>query len=76
MADITKCLDNLCPSKEYCYRFTAHTSPMYQSWGIFNREQDAYNCEMFWHNGKCKYCNQENDMHKMSCQIMKIEVNL
>ena len=22
MADISKCNDNLCPSKEYCYRFT------------------------------------------------------
>ena len=76
MADIAKCKDNLCPAKEYCYRYTAKASPMYQSYGIFNREQDADNCEMFWHNGKCKYCHKENDMHKMSCPIMKIQVNL
>ena len=41
MSDIAKCLDSLCPSKEYCHRSTAPTSPMYQSWGIFNREEDA-----------------------------------
>ena len=52
MSDIAKCNDSLCPSKEYCYRSTAPTSPMYQSWGIFNREEDADNCDMFWPNGK------------------------
>ena len=47
MADITKCEDNLCPSKETCYRYTAPAS-MYQSFGIFNREEDADNCDMYW----------------------------
>jgi hypothetical protein len=31
---------------------------------------------MFWSNGKCKHCNLENDNHKLSCPIMKIQVNL
>ena len=76
MSDIAKCNDSLCPSKEYCYRSTAPTSPMYQSWGIFNREEDADNCDMFWPNGICKFCNQKNDIHKMSCQTRKIQINL
>jgi len=75
MADIAKCNDSLCPSKDYCHRFTAPAG-MYQSYGEFNREEDAYNCDMFWPNGKCKYCGLENGVHKMSCPIMKIQVNL
>jgi len=58
MADISKCNDNLCPSKKFCYRFTAKSSDFCQSYGMFNREDDAYNCDMFWSNGidsnKCK----------------------
>jgi len=57
MADISKCNDSLCPSSKYCHRFTVPAG-MYQSWGSFNREEDAYNCDMFWSNGidsnKCK----------------------
>ena len=75
MADIAKCSDSLCPSKNYCYRFTAPEG-MRQSYAEFNRESDADNCEMFWSNGKCRYCNLENDNHKLSCAIMKIQVNL
>ena len=76
MADIAKCEDNLCPSKEYCYRFTAPASKLWQSYGQFNRELDAYNCDMFWNNGKCKYCNLENGAHKMSCKTQKTQINL
>ena len=50
MADITKCEDNLCPSKETCYRYTAPASEYYQSYGLFNREEDADNCDMYWDN--------------------------
>lgn len=50
MADIAKCEDNLCPSKETCYRYTAPASEYYQSYGKFNREEDAYNCDMYWDN--------------------------
>lgn len=76
MADISKCNDQHCPSKEYCYRFTAPTSEFRQAWGNFNREDDAYNCIMFWPNNKCKYCNQENGVHKMGCQTRKITIIL
>jgi hypothetical protein len=58
MADISMCLDILCPSKDYCYRFTAKSSTFCQTYGAFNREEDADNCDMFWANGidsnKCK----------------------
>ena len=73
--DISKCNDFLCPSSKYCHRFTAPAG-IYQSWGIFNREEDADNCDMFWSNGICKFCNQENDIHKMSCPTSKIQINL
>jgi len=48
MADITKCEDNLCPSKETCYRYTAPASEHYQSYSTFNREEDEDNCNMYW----------------------------
>jgi hypothetical protein len=54
MADITKCEDNLCPSKETCYRYTAPASEHWQSYGIFNREEDEDNCDMYWDNEPIK----------------------
>jgi hypothetical protein len=75
MADIAKCKDFLCPSKDYCHRFTAPAG-MYQTYGGFSREEDADNCDMFWPNGKCKYCKLENGVHKMGCETRKIQINL
>ena len=43
---------------------------------MFNREDDADNCNIFWPNGKCKYCHKENNIHRMSCPTQKIQVNL
>jgi len=58
MSDIAMCLDSLCPSSKFCYRFTAKASEFCQSYGGFSREDDADNCDMFWPNGiesiKCK----------------------
>ena len=75
MSDISKCEDIHCPSKEYCYRFTA-PSGMRQSYGVFNRELDADNCDMFYPNGKCMHCHKENGVHKMSCPTHKIQIRL
>jgi hypothetical protein len=75
MSDIAKCLDSLCPSKEYCHRYTAPVG-LYQSYGGFSREEDADNCDMFWPNGKCRYCGLENGVHKMGCETRKIQINL
>ena len=76
MADISKCNDSLCPSKNICYRFTAEVNEFRQSWVNTNRECDAYNCDLFWHNNKCKYCSQDNGVHKMGCETRKIQINL
>lgn len=54
MSDIAKCLDVHCPSKLICYRYTAPASEVWQSYGVFNREQDAVNCEMYWPNNLSK----------------------
>ena len=75
MSDIAKCLDNLCPSKDYCLRFTAPVG-MYQSYGGFKREGDADKCDMFWPNGICKYCHLKEGIHKISCPTRKIQINL
>jgi len=76
MADISKCKDFLCPSKDYCYRFTAKPSAFCQSYGGFKREGDADKCDMFYPNGICKYCHQTDGVHKMSCPTRKIQINL
>ena len=75
MSDIAMCLDSLCPSKKFCYRYTALIG-IYQTYGIFNRETDADNCDMYWNNGKCRYCGLENDNHKMGCETRKVQINL
>jgi hypothetical protein len=76
MSDIAKCLDSLCPSKDYCHRFTAKPSTFCQSYGGFKRVGDEYKCDMFWANGICEYCHQKNDIHKMSCPTRKLQINL
>lgn len=48
MSDITKCQDDKCPARLMCYRFTAPANEYRQAYGLFNREEDADNCDMFW----------------------------
>jgi len=76
MADIAKCNDVLCPSKDKCYRFTAPASKFMQSYLISERESDAVNCDMFWDNDKCKYCGLERGNHKMGCETRRVKINL
>lgn len=73
MADIAKCNDIHCPSKDKCYRFTA-PSGMWQSYGVFNREEDADNCDMFWDNGTCSQCGLPNGNHKLSCTKERVKI--
>jgi hypothetical protein len=75
MSDILKCRDTLCPSKTICYRFTAPSGDIQLEINT-NREADAYNCDLFWHNKKCKYCGQDQYNHKLSCETHKIRINL
>lgn len=49
MADISKCNDVLCPSKDRCYRYTAPAST-WQYYTNFDRDSDADNCNFFWDN--------------------------
>ena len=51
MADISKCQDTDCPSKDFCHRFTAPNG-MWQYFHNFNREEDEDNCSHFHPNGK------------------------
>ena len=62
MADISKCSDSACPSKETCFRWTAKSNEFRQAYTTFGREDDAINCNSYWANGlnseKCKKNNQ------------------
>jgi len=48
MVDATKCLNNKCPKKECCYRWTAPDG-MRQSVSMFNPELKE-ECQYFWKN--------------------------
>jgi hypothetical protein len=76
MSDIAKCRDFLCPSKERCWRYTAPANDQWQSYGKFNREEDADNCDMFWDNEKCDFCHLERGNHKLSCPTIKVTILL
>ena len=48
MADITKCNDQLCPSRKKCYRFTAPANEYRQSYFMVTpREQNDVKCIEF-----------------------------
>ena len=67
MPDISMCNNALCPSKDYCYRFTAKPSEFRQSYINFTLESDEISCSYFMPNGKCKSCGLQNGNHKISC---------
>lgn len=50
MADITMCVDNECPMRDRCYRYTAKADEKYQSYADFGRGRGDKHCEMFWDN--------------------------
>jgi hypothetical protein len=58
MPDISMCINALCPSKDYCHRYTAKPSRR-QSYGGFSLNEEEDKCDMFWPNGKdseqCKH---------------------
>jgi hypothetical protein len=59
MPDISMCRNLHCPSKDYCHRFTATPSELWQSYANFGPEDDETSCSYFWPNGKdsnkCKH---------------------
>lgn len=58
MPDISMCVNLLCPSKDYCYRFTAKPTQIRQTYIGFTLEDDETSCSYFMPNGvestKCK----------------------
>jgi len=51
MPDISMCANALCPSKNYCYRFTAKPSDFCQSYGGFTLKEGEDKCDYFNPNG-------------------------
>lgn len=52
MADITKCRGIDCPIKESCYRYTANTSELWQSWFLDDNVgeyiNEEFKCNMYY----------------------------
>ena len=46
MPDITKCLNHICPLKQYCFRYNAEPSFM-QSYSVFEYIKET-GCAHFW----------------------------
>lgn len=59
------CMNNSCPSRFMCYRFTAKPNEFFQSYCHF--ENDGLKCDSFWFNEQCPLCNMQQGMHKLSC---------
>ena len=92
MPDITMCNGNNCELSSTCYRYKAEPSEYMQSYFIKepnNGLECDYYWEIktkcyCGHTSycdcgpeiECKYCNQLNGVHKLSCATKKIQVNL
>lgn len=76
MPDISLCNNALCPSKDYCYRFTAKPNEFRQSYRKFTLESDEVSCSYFMPNLKCKMCGLTNGVHKISCHFNKAKKGL
>ena len=47
MPDISLCRNNTCPSKKYCYRYTAKPNELRQSYGSFEVKKGKDKCEFY-----------------------------
>lgn len=54
MPDITMCLFKKCPKSKGCYRFTAKTDGLGQSYFLRDKNFDWKTCDNFLSNGKFK----------------------
>lgn len=48
MSDITKCTGEGCELKDNCYRYTAPSSELWQSWSNFFDYIDEQGCQYYW----------------------------
>jgi hypothetical protein len=57
MTDICKCKGTDCPLKENCYRFTAKSDDVYQSYFVDPPIKDS-KCDMYWGETQKEILNQ------------------
>jgi hypothetical protein len=63
MTDICKCKGTDCPLKENCYRFTAKSDDVYQSYFVDPPIKDG-KCDMFWGETQKEILNQLKNIVK------------
>jgi hypothetical protein len=63
MTDICKCKGTDCPLKENCYRFTAKSDDVYQSYFVDPPIKDG-KCDMFWGETQKEILNQLENIVK------------
>ena len=61
--DITMCKGTDCPLKENCYRFTAKSNDVYQSYFVDPPIKDG-KCDMFWGETQKEILNQLENIVK------------
>jgi len=61
--DITMCKGTDCPLKENCYRFTAKSDDVYQSYFVDPPIKDG-KCDMFWGKTQKEILNQLENIVK------------
>lgn len=55
MPDISMCINEECPLKQLCYRYTAPADEIYQAYGDFKygiNKNGIPECDHFWDNKK------------------------
>ena len=65
MSDIAKCPGTECPIKEKCYRFTAESDEIGQSYFVEvpgKMENDKFTCDMYWGAGAQSIWHQLKDI--------------
>lgn len=53
MSDISMCINEYCPLKEHCYRYTATPHEIWQAYGNFEYYVDKdgqVKCDQYWYN--------------------------
>jgi hypothetical protein len=63
MTDICKCKGTDCPLKENCYRFTAKSNDLHQSYFVNPPIKDG-KCDMFWGETQKEILNQLENIVK------------
>jgi hypothetical protein len=63
MTDICKCKGTDCPLKENCYRFTAKSNDLHQSYFVNPPIKDG-KCDMFWGETQKEILNQLKNIVK------------